>query len=96
MTEVSYPVAAEPAPVVGTKPVDIASSHKSGQEMAKLLTQPSGNEPRQAIGNIHLHGAGAKKRARHQHCVGQLTQNIHKVKKVIVKTSFTESIEDRE
>ena len=68
MTEVSQPVT---APVADTKPaVDIASSHKSGQEMAKLLTQPSGSEAKQAIGNAHLHGAGAKKRARHQHCVG--------------------------
>ena len=68
MTEVSQPVAAA---VADTKPVaDIASSHKSGQEMAKLLTQPSGSEAKQAIGNAHLHGAGAKKRARHQHCVG--------------------------
>lgn len=69
MTEVSQPVAVV-APVAGTKPVDIASSHKSGLEMAKLLTQPSGSEAKQAIGNAHLHGAGAKKRARHQHCVG--------------------------
>ena len=69
MTEASQqPVAA--APVADTKPVDIASSHKSGQEMAKLLTQPSGTDAKQAIGNAHLHGAGAKKRARHQHCVG--------------------------
>jgi len=67
MTEASQPVA---APVADTKPLEIASSHKSGQEMAKLLTQPSGTEAKQAIGNAHLHGAGAKKRARHQHCVG--------------------------
>jgi hypothetical protein len=70
MTEVSHPVASAAASVVDTKPVDIASSHKSGQEMAKLLTQPIGSEVKQAIGNAHLHGAGAKKRGRHQHCVG--------------------------
>ena len=72
-------------------PVEV---QRTGQEMAKLLAQPSENKDK--VGNAHLHGAGAKKRPRHQHCVGQLTQNIHKVKKVIEKTQFAEKVDDRE
>ena len=70
MTEVSHPVAAAATVLADIKHVDIASTQKSGQEMAKLLTQPSGSGANQAIGNAHLHGGGAKKRVRHQHCVG--------------------------
>lgn len=58
------------------------------------MKQPEGQK--EVVGNAHLHGAGAKKRPRHQHCVGQLTQNIHKVRKILEKTQFSERIDDRE
>ena len=93
MTEQVAAVTSIPTVVVNDSKPSV-EVQRSGQEMSKLLTQPAENKDQ--VGNAHLHGAGAKKRPRHQHCVGQLTQNIHKVKKVIEKTQFAEKVDDRE
>jgi hypothetical protein len=58
--------------------------------MAALLTHP---EPSKAS---HKALKPSSKAPRHQHCVGKLAENLHKVHKIMEKTQFIERIEDRE